>query len=81
MYNTVHAFKKKGYIKKISVNEKKYYFDTNTSPHHHFYDEEAEKLIDINDSEVALNNLPKSPPGKHINGVEVMIRLASDNQN
>ena len=81
LYNTVHAFKKKGYIKKISVNEKKYYFDTNTSPHHHFYDEETEKLIDINDSEVALNNLPKSPPGKHINGVEVMIRLASDNQN
>ena len=81
LYNTVHVFKKKGYIKKISLNEKKSYYDTNVSPHHHFYDEETEKLIDINDNEIVLKNLPKLPKGKHINGVEIVIKLASDNQN
>ena len=36
IYNTVHAFKKKGYLKEISINSDKSYFDTNTSIHHHF---------------------------------------------
>ena len=29
VYNTVHAFKKKGYLKEISINSDKSYFDTN----------------------------------------------------
>ena len=36
VYNTVEAFKKKGYLKKISINSDKSYFDTNTTIHHHF---------------------------------------------
>ena len=31
VYNTVHAFKNKGYLKEISINSDKSYFDTNTS--------------------------------------------------
>ena len=31
IYNTVHSFKKKGYLKEISVDREKSYFDTNTS--------------------------------------------------
>ena len=38
VYNTVHSFKKKGYLKEISINRDKSYFDTNTSNHHHFLD-------------------------------------------
>jgi len=81
LYNTVHAFKKKDYIKEISVNEKKSYFDTNTSPHHHFYDEETKELIDINNSEISINRLPILPSGKSIKGIEVVVRLANDNHN
>ena len=46
VYNTVHAFQKKGYLKEISINNNKCYFDTNTSAHHHFYDEDTSELID-----------------------------------
>ena len=38
VYNTVHAFKEKGYLKEISINSDKSYFDTNTTNHHHFFD-------------------------------------------
>ena len=31
IYNTVYAFKKKGYLKEISITSEKSYFDTNTS--------------------------------------------------
>jgi Fur family iron response transcriptional regulator len=46
VYNTVHAFEKKGYLKQISINSNQTYFDTNISDHHHFYDLKEEKLID-----------------------------------
>ena len=36
VYNTLHAFKKKGYVKEISLGNDKSYFDTNISSHHHF---------------------------------------------
>ena len=38
VYNTIHAFKDKGYLKEISINSDKSYFDTNVSEHHHFFD-------------------------------------------
>ena len=38
VYNTVHAFEKKGYLKQIPINSSETYFDTNVTDHHHFYD-------------------------------------------
>ena len=52
VYNTVHSFKKKGYLKEIPINSDQSYFDTNTSHHHHFYDESQKNLIDIDDADV-----------------------------
>jgi len=46
VYNTIHAFKKKGYLKEISINSDKSYFDTNVTDHHHFFDEDTSELID-----------------------------------
>ena len=46
VYNTVHAFEKKGYLKEISINSDKSYFDTNVTDHHHFFDEDTSQLID-----------------------------------
>jgi len=81
IYNTVHAFEKKGYLKEISINSDKSYFDTNTSVHHHFYDEDIHKLIDCNENDIESINIKKNITGKKINSVEVLIRVASDNQN
>ena len=47
VYNTVHAFEKKGYLKQIPINSNQTYFDTNITDHHHFYDLKEEKLIDL----------------------------------
>ncbi len=80
VYNTVHAFEKKGYLKQISINSDKSYFDTNTSAHHHFYDEDTHELIDCDENDIDFINVKKNITGKKINSVEVMIRVASDNQ-
>ena len=81
VYNTVHAFEKKGYLKEISINSNKSYFDTNTSMHHHFYDEDTHELIDCDENDIDRVNVKKNIPGKKISSVEVLVRVASDNQN
>ena len=81
VYNTVHAFEKKGYLKEISINSDKSYFDTNTSVHHHFYDEDTHELIDCDENDIDPVNIKKNITGKKINSVEVLIKVASDNQN
>ena len=81
VYNTVHAFKKKGYLKEITINEAQSYFDTNTSEHHHFFDENEKKLIDIDNEEIEPIKIDKNIPGKKITSIEVLVRVATDNQN
>ena len=81
VYNTVHAFQKKGYLKEISINSDKSYFDTNTSIHHHFYDEDTNQLIDCNEDDINEVKINNNLTGKKINSVEVLIKVASDNQN
>ena len=81
VYNTVHAFKKKGYLKEISINSDKSYFDTNTTDHQHFFDEDKSELIDCGDDEIDSVNVKKNITGKKIKSIEVLIRVASDNQN
>ena len=81
VYNTVHAFKQKGYLKEISINSGKSYFDTNTSTHHHFFDEDTNELIDCDEKDIDCINIKRNVPGKKINSVEILIKIASDNHN
>ena len=81
VYNTVHAFKKKGYLKEISINSDKSYFDTNTTNHHHFFDEDTNELIDCDDRIIETPKIKKNISGKKINSVEVLVKVATDNQN
>ena len=75
IYNTVHAFEKKGYLKQISINSNQIYFDTNISDHHHFYDLNEEKLIDLDNEDVGPINIRKKINGKKIKSVEVLVKL------
>tara|TARA_B100000315_G_C14233022_1_gene431869 strand:- start:5 stop:439 length:435 start_codon:yes stop_codon:yes gene_type:complete len=80
LYNTVHAFKKSGYLKEISLRGNKTFFDTNTKNHHHFYDEDSSQLIDIKNENVFVTNLSNVPNGKKIKEIEITIRVANDSQ-
>ena len=75
IYNTVHAFEKKGYLKQIPINSSEAYFDTNVTDHHHFYDLNQDKLIDLENSDVGPINILKKIDGKKIKSVEVLVKL------
>ena len=80
IYNTIHAFEKKGYLKEIPIDSNQSYFDTNVTDHHHFYDISEKKLIDLDQVDVGPINIQKSIPGKKIKSVEVLVKLDTDNQ-
>ena len=80
VYNTVHAFEKKGYLKEMPIDSNQSYFDTNITDHHHFYDIAEKKLIDLKQTDVGPINIQKTIPGKKIKSVEVLVKLETDNQ-
>ena len=79
IYNTVHSFKKKGYLKEISINRDKSYFDTNTSNHHHFLDINTNELIDLKKEDVDKIKIRKNLPGKKIQSIEVLVKVENNN--
>ena len=79
IYNTVHSFKKKGYLKEISVNSDKSYFDTNTSNHHHFLDINTNELVDLEKNDVDKIRIKKNLSGKRIKSIEVLVKIENSN--
>tara|TARA_B100000700_G_C14398148_1_gene557917 strand:+ start:101 stop:517 length:417 start_codon:yes stop_codon:yes gene_type:complete len=79
IYNTIHSFKNKGYLKEISINRDKSYFDTNTSNHHHFLDIQNNQLIDLKNEDVDKIRIKKNIPGKKITSIEVLVKIENNN--
>ena len=79
IYNTIHSLKKKGYLKEITVNREKSYFDTNTSNHHHFLDVNTNELIDLKNEDVHNIKIKKRILGKKINSIEVLVKIENSN--
>ena len=75
IYNTLHQFTSAGLLREVVVDMGQSYFDTNTSHHHHFFDEATGDLVDIAAHEVEISRLPEAPEGAQIERVEVIVRL------
>jgi len=79
IYNTIHALKRKGYLKEIAINSNQSYFDTNISHHHHFFDEKKKELIDLGNEDIEPIKIKKTIPGKKVKSVEVLVKIDTDN--
>jgi len=79
VYNTVHAFKNNGFLKEISLQGNKTFFDTNSKSHHHFYDQDTGNLMDIKNEDISISKIPSAPKGKKISEVEVTVSVANNN--
>ena len=79
IYNTVCAFKNRNYLKEISINSNKSYFDTNVSNHHHFFNESTDELIDLKNEDVGNIKIKKKISGKRIKSIEVLVKLKNSN--
>lgn len=76
VYNTLHAFVSAGLLREVHGAERGVIiFDTNTTPHHHFYNETTKQLTDIPADAVKVLKLPEPPKGAKTVGCEMIIRV------
>ena len=75
IYNTLHQFTNAGLLREVVVEPGRSYFDTNTTDHHHFFQEAAGHLEDIPGEQVRLAELPAPPSGTAIRRVDVIVRV------
>ncbi len=80
VYNTLHQFTSAGLLREIVVDSSRSYFDTNTSPHHHFFFEGSGHLKDIPGGQIMVTELPQAPEGTSIKSVDVIVRLHEPEQ-
>ncbi|WP_455197012.1 Fur family transcriptional regulator [Kaarinaea lacus] len=77
VYNTLGLFTEKGLIKEVIVDSSKVFYDSNTKPHHHFYNIDSGSLHDIQSEHLAIERLPEPPEAMKIQDVEVIVRVSS----
>lgn len=75
VYNTLHQFTESGLLREIAVDGAKTHFDTNTGNHYHFFIEDTNTIVDIQEANIAVSALPTPPDGMEISRVDVVIRL------
>ncbi|RCN56381.1 transcriptional repressor [Acidiferrobacter thiooxydans] len=77
VYNTLGVFAEKGLIREVVIDPTRVVYDSNTAPHHHFYNTETGELFDIEERTMSVAGLPPLPQGTEVEGVEVIVRLRS----
>ena len=74
VYNTLNHFSDAGLLRRVRVGDRTW-FCTNTSEHHHFFDEVSGRIEDVLGEQPQVIGLPDAPPGMTILGVDVVIRV------
>ena len=78
VYNTLGLFARKGILREVIIDPNRVFYDTNISPHHHFYNVDTGELSDIDAFQLPVNLLPDAPGGTVLDGVDVVIRVRAD---
>lgn len=72
--NTLRQFAAVGLIREIALYGHTVWYDTDTGPHSHYFDEDRQALSDI-PFDVTRDLKIQAPPGRKIVGVDVIVRL------
>ena len=75
VYNTLGLFARKGLIREVIVDSTKVFYDSNTQPHHHFYNVDTGTLHDVAADELQITGLPLPPETAEIKDIDVIIRI------
>lgn len=75
VYNTLGLFARKGLLREVIIDPTKVFYDSNTSPHYHFYNEDTGMLEDIEENELDISKLPEPPAGTVSEKVDVIVRV------
>ena len=75
VYNSLKLSAERGLIRQVNLHSERVIYDSNTRPHHHFYNVDTGELTDIDPEHVRIEGLPSPPGGTVTEGVEIVIRV------
>lgn len=75
VYNTLNLFAARGLIKALALDPECCQFDSNPTPHHHFYNEDTGELADIPAGQLEIARMPELPPELEARAVDVVVRV------
>ncbi len=75
VYNTLGLFAERGLVREVMVDATKVFYDSNTLPHHHFFNIDDGSLLDVASGEVVIDQLPAAPAGTRTDSVDIVIRV------
>ena len=75
VYNTLGLFAREGLIREVFIDPNRVFYDSNTQPHHHFFNTDTGVLSDIDSEQVMVSALPELPEGTEAEAVEVIVRV------
>ena len=75
IYNTLGLFAERGLLRQLVIDPTRIYYDSNTKPHHHFFNVESGELTDIDPHDIDLQQLPVIPAGMVSDGIDVIVRI------
>jgi Fur family iron response transcriptional regulator len=75
VYNSLNLFGERGLIKECLVDPERRFYDSTTSPHHHFFNADTGELSDIASDNIRVTGLPELPKGTELESAELIIRV------
>ena len=75
VYNTLNLFAEKGLLRQMSIDPSRIYYDSNTTDHFHFYNEDTGELRDLDPRLVEISSLPELPENTCKCGIDVIIHV------
>ena len=80
VYNSLNLFGERGLVKECLVDPERRFYDSTTSPHHHFYNTDTGRLSDIPSDTIEVTGLPELPAGTQLEGAELIVRIRNSEE-
>ena len=75
IYNTLGLFARKGLVREVIVDPSRVFYDSNTEPHHHFFNIDNGTLQDFESQDLQLQGLPTLSAEEELVGVDIIVRV------
>ncbi len=73
----MNAFAKFGIVTEVTLDPSRTYYDSTTTPHHHFYNVDTGQLIDIASDDMSVENIPRLPDNTQIQDLEIVVKISN----
>ena len=77
VYNTLNAFSECGIVSEVTIDPSRIYYDSRTTPHHHFFNIDTGQLVDIASNDMSVKNIPRLPDNTQIQDLEIVVKISN----